>query len=1678
MNLRCRHFLLAALLGTAGLSAHADTFNLGQLTDVAVPSTRGNANTTYFGWELFNDSESPAYDGVLLDSTPDVGTDPGGVQIRTVNNEDHINASGNLQVSTSGHTLYEEVTVKTDGTVGATGTTTIIAQFVTSSGDFPSGAITLSSINGVLPNVVRSVNAEGKGQVWAKWVLSGNAATYAFTILGPVPGTGYSVDRLVVDTHWSATTPQPDTAIAKTLFTMDQSTTVATPSFRGAPNSTWFGWDTWNDIDGNRVLSIDDSTPDINAVGAPNGVKFKTLNAPEVHMASGSGNFYIGSGSVSEEVTVVTAGTVGSSGTTTIIAQIAAGGIVNFPSPLSFSSINGVEPTVVSAYLSNKRPGVWVKWVVPGNQASYTFTITGAAVNNPSTPYSFDRVVVDTLYSSAAAQDDMQATTPVQTFAMDRMSGLAVPSTRGGINTTWFGWETFDAGSPLNDSTPDIGTTTTGPVLTTTNAQNHGYGSFLYTGGGQLAEQVTVPTSGTVGTSGVTTIIAQFITTSGNLPGSVILSPINGVSPTIVQGRSGSGGKGQVWAKWEIPGNQASYTFTISGEGASQHYAFDRIVVDTLWKSTAQGDVMLATAPSVVHVMNQISGIVTPSTRGGANTTWFGWETFNNIGGRSVPINDSTPDIGTTTLSGANFQTTTSGVHVLSSGNLYTANDSLTEQLTIPTNGTVGSNGFTTIIVQIESAVGFGAFSDTITFGSIGGVDPTVVQALNTKNGGTGQIWAKWVVPGNQASYTIPVTGPVGVGHFSFDRVLVDTAWSLSSSAGDSMSDAHIVVEQPADTSLVDGAATVDLGSAALGGNVSKIFTIKNTGTTPLTGITATIDGANASEFSITTAPATSVNGPTGSTTLTVKFTPTSAGIKNAVLHIASNEGGTLTPFDVNLTAATPPSFVLGAAGFTVMENVGSGQVNIPVQRLGYTGTAVSVKLVTTAGTAKTPQHYGFTSPVTASYTVNFPVGEDEVLVPIDIVNTVASEVNRTFTVKLQTPVGGTLGTLATAPVTIIDTSAATDSTAPVAPVISTPVANTLVAVDAAGKVTITGTATDSQGVQSVQARFVTTPASSFTAATLGTPGAPSTTYSITLTPPPGATSTVEVTATNYASPTPLTSIASTRTFRVAVPLVVSISGTGTVTTGYSPSSPREQGKSYTITATPSTVLATSSIFTGWTLGGTDVGTTGAPAFSNSDPASLARLGIPAIALQKQSLTFTFRQGLTLTANFVANPYASTVNVVSGTYNGLIKASPTLPDRAGTTNDFTPPANATEGHFNATVQNTGAFSGKLTIDGLVLNVAGNFDADGHARFGTAKLDTLVVARTGKPGLSVKLDIGLPTNSIPVGKITGQISATEFLKSTVAAVSTISADRAYFTGLTAALTVPDNYLTVTGTALSPVGRTDGSFTVVMPAVDLGSQPTRIAAAGFTTMDYPQGDGIGIVKVTKAGLVTLSGSLADGTVITASGTLSQGLEVALFAQLYNKLGFYSALVKLDFNEADSDMKSVSGTEVLWGRPFIGTSQYYPYGWPEVIKSDFLGAKYLVTANQSSLRAPDDGDGDSDGEFILDANASGNATLTLEDGQLTESLEKVLSVTLTDTVAKVPDNDPTFSLSITRTTGALSGSFTHTDDTVPLLKGTIFQKGANAGGYGYFLTKQPTTIDYTGESGGFSLIAQPQP
>lgn len=146
-------------------------------------------------------------------------------------------------------------------------------------------------------------------------------------------------------------------------------------------------------------------------------------------------------------------------------------------------------------------------------------------------------------------------------------------------------------------------------------------------------------------------------------------------------------------------------------------------------------------------------------------------------------------------------------------------------------------------------------------------------------------------------------------GYYNGSSGLVDAAASFGEAAAP-----EIVVQKADGTNIVDG-GTSAFGMAEIGATVDRTFVIRNTGSAVLTGIVATVDGANADAFTISTPPATTLGAPSGSTLLMISFTPTTGGAKTAVLHIASNDADE-SPFDITLagTANSAPTF----AGMTI----------------------------------------------------------------------------------------------------------------------------------------------------------------------------------------------------------------------------------------------------------------------------------------------------------------------------------------------------------------------------------------------------------------------------------------------------------------------------------------------------------------------------------------------------------------------------------------------------------------------------------------------------------------------------------------------------------------------------------------------------------------------------------------
>lgn len=112
-----------------------------------------------------------------------------------------------------------------------------------------------------------------------------------------------------------------------------------------------------------------------------------------------------------------------------------------------------------------------------------------------------------------------------------------------------------------------------------------------------------------------------------------------------------------------------------------------------------------------------------------------------------------------------------------------------------------------------------------------------------------------------------------------------------------------LTVEQPAGSEVFDSLSKKSFGSTAIGGKgKARTFVVKNRGTAPLGGIKVAQSGPGAGDF-IIHAPAKTTLRPDASTTFTVVFKPRTAGTKNTVLAISSNDPkGNL--FEIKLSGA------------------------------------------------------------------------------------------------------------------------------------------------------------------------------------------------------------------------------------------------------------------------------------------------------------------------------------------------------------------------------------------------------------------------------------------------------------------------------------------------------------------------------------------------------------------------------------------------------------------------------------------------------------------------------------------------------------------------------------------------------------------------------------------------------
>jgi hypothetical protein len=229
-------------------------------------------------------------------------------------------------------------------------------------------------------------------------------------------------------------------------------------------------------------------------------------------------------------------------------------------------------------------------------------------------------------------------------------------------------------------------------------------------------------------------------------------------------------------------------------------------------------------------------------------------------------------------------------------------------------NGNGGANGWG--LVQQGNAVA-ALFGGVEFFGTTALTPGEWTHVALVRDSGATTLYVGGEIAATTAAAPNPAS-PIGdrfqLAGAVLDEVRVFTFTAGSFDIGDLLLPrSQIEIEQPAATPLTEGQVR-DFGSAAAPFLPSDLqFTVRNTGSDPLTSVSLAFDGANAADFSVLAAPAAIV-APAASTTFTVRFAPTTVGTRNATLRVTSNAPN--GSFDIPLTGfgVAAPQAISGRA--------------------------------------------------------------------------------------------------------------------------------------------------------------------------------------------------------------------------------------------------------------------------------------------------------------------------------------------------------------------------------------------------------------------------------------------------------------------------------------------------------------------------------------------------------------------------------------------------------------------------------------------------------------------------------------------------------------------------------------------------------------------------------------------
>lgn len=900
------------------------------------------------------------------------------------------------------------------------------------------------------------------------------------------------------------------------------------------------------------------------------------------------------------------------------------------------------------------------------------------------------------------------------------------------------------------------------------------------------------------------------------------------------------------------------------------------------------------------------------------------------------------------------------------------------------------------------------------------------------KPGAEGARAASLELPGS--ALTFPITGN-GSTTPVIDPPIVSTAPNLS-------------VQQPVNFGLTH-ASTQDHDK--LGLNLPKLltYTLRNSGTQPLTGLSASLSGPDAAMFRILSQPPASIAGG-GSGTFTVQVKLTSLGEKTARLRILSNSPNE-SPFDLTLAAtgaAVLPAKVttLPASAITHVDGVNRVTLNGSVDTLEtFTEVAFDYGLTKAYGFSTQPQPLSTDGVINISETARGLLPHKTYHFRIRAIGDQGSAFgkNMTFTVPNQAPDAQmdehyfAVGTPLTIDALRNDRDADGDKL--------TIISRTAISPSSAGTVAI------------VRNKLVFTPSSSFTSGTAS--------FDYTIRDGFGGTDTATVRLT--ALPITLTPASITRP-AAGGSYNLSITAFATQVTESLPwLSAVEAGSGVHTSTVQITLLPNTSskarsgriIIDGQTHDVTQLGVTKpsiTPMSSTPHEAIVSGFFSLAIPLVDGPATFiatNLPPGLKI--NNVTNLISGTPTT-AGTYNVVIRAR----NAAG------PLATDTAGIAAATA----AFT--IHVSDLDPNLIGTY----HGLISPSQVAYLT------PNVNVGARLALTTTSR--GGITGQILEGRTRVSLKGQLQASVADPdhpvaiLHLTGprtkrqvtLNVMLDKASNtlagafYLTASPSARTPVEGWRNTWTNSTQATDYAALHTFAIENVSTEQTSPDGFGFGnFTPVANTGQLIIKGNLADGSPIVCSTFVGPAGQVLFYQPLYANKG--SCVGKLDISRGPvpPQNNSILG-QLTWFKPAApprAKDLIYRAGFGP-IALDAAGSSYPAPApNQRVMSLP-----------------TSAAKLAFTLGGLNDlEFEQPLAISETHIVTiDTPINSTSIS-TLNAATGLFSGSFSlpGTPARRAQFNGQIVRiigsPSTTTRGYGYFLLPQPTAIPAQ-QSGGVIL------